>query len=195
MHQAYSRFQKRVNRVKPDVEELPDINCEIGYRYPHGAFVPKLANGDKKGNGDGTEMWEDPYSPSVTPGSRFPHVEIGEIRDRQDGERGGRRRTMSTLDLITTKFVLFTTESDSPWIYAVQNADFPFGKIVDTYALHRGSWPFEDPNGRVEEVCKLGKGGAVLVRPDGFIAWRGIQQEKGHGEKLIAAMQTVLGKS
>lgn len=184
-----------MNRVKPDVDELPDINCEIGYRYPHGAFVPNSTDEDEKGSGDGTEMWEDPYSPSATAGSRLPHVEIVEAHDRQCGERGGRGRTTSTLDLITTKFVLFTTESESPWVHAVQNAGFPFSKIVETYALHRGSRPFEDPNGRVEEVCKLGNGGAVLIRPDGFIAWRGTQQEKGHREKLIAVMQTVLGKS
>jgi 2-polyprenyl-6-methoxyphenol hydroxylase-like FAD-dependent oxidoreductase len=38
MRQAYSRLQKRVLHTTPDEPELPDIVCELGYRYPSGAI-------------------------------------------------------------------------------------------------------------------------------------------------------------
>jgi hypothetical protein len=97
MQQAYSRFQKRVRREKPDEEELPDIVCEIGYRYPTGAFIE---------SGAPSGLWEDPYAPLVAPGCQFPHVELVD-------ERGV---SLSTLDLIHTNFVLVAAENSSLWI-------------------------------------------------------------------------------
>ncbi|PNP73220.1 hypothetical protein FNYG_13445 [Fusarium nygamai] len=65
MRQAYSRLQKRVLRKVPDEPELPDITCEIGYRYPSAAAAHKNPSSDQ---------YEDPYAPLASPGSRLPHV-------------------------------------------------------------------------------------------------------------------------
>ncbi|SCV36754.1 related to phenol 2-monooxygenase [Fusarium fujikuroi] len=59
MRQAYSRLQKRVFRTVPDEPELPDIVCEIGYRYPSAAAA-NIQNTN-------TDKYEDPHAPLALP--------------------------------------------------------------------------------------------------------------------------------
>lgn len=169
MQRAYSRFQKRVVRKKPDVEELPDIVCEIGYRYFKGAFVE---------SGPPSGLWEDPYSPLAASGCRLPHVElIGEHATR-----------VSTLDLVHTNFILIAVENSSPWIEAAGSLALP----IDGYVLSDDSIPFRDPHGKVKDVCKFGEGEVILIRPDGVIAWRGGRMVDGDARVLKESLDTLL---
>jgi putative polyketide hydroxylase len=47
-----------------------------------------------------------------------------------------------------------------------------------------------DPSGRFEELYGIGSEGAVLVRPDGFVAWR--NSAAGPGSELRTALGRVL---
>lgn len=173
VRQAYSRLQTRVMRKTPDEPELPDITCEIGYRYPVGASIPA------EGYQDTNLIWEDPYSPHVNAGSRFPHVDV------VDAE--GKHR--SSLELISTNFLLFATDASSPWIQAAKGLD----SKVDTFTLNKSSTPYKDPEEKLKNFGKVGEGQALLIRPDGFIAWKAEKMERGHQKTLKDALQKVLG--
>ncbi|KAH8663231.1 FAD binding domain-containing protein [Ilyonectria robusta] len=173
VRQAYSRLQTRVMRKTPDEPELPDITCEIGYRYPVGASIPA------EGYQDTNLIWEDPYNPHVNAGSRFPHVDV------IDAE--GKHR--SSLELISTNFLLFATDASSLWIQAAKGLDLK----VDTFTLNKSSTPYKDPEEKLKNFGKVGEGQALLIRPDGFIAWKAEKMESGHQKTLKDALHKILG--
>ncbi|KAF4462844.1 phenol 2-monooxygenase [Fusarium albosuccineum] len=164
MRQAYSRLQKRVFRTTPSEPELPDIVCEIGYRYPSGE-TPN------------SHLYEDPYEPLVVPGTRFPHVSI-----TRDGLQ------ISTLELMKTNFVLFTTDQSSPWIEAAERIT----PEVDAHSINKTTGTFADADDAFGRICRISEGQAILVRPDGFVAWRGERREDGHERALQKAIQQSL---
>lgn len=178
MQQAYYRLQTRVFRQKPDEPELPDLTCEIGYRYPLGALVVS-----EDASEDASSIWEDPHAPLVLAGSRFPHVEITDSGDPS--------RRISTLDLVKTQFLVVVADEASPWVEAAKISSLG----IDCYSLHATSTPYRDAEGKVRRVCKLGEGEALLVRPDGFIAWRAGKRESGHDAALQKALREILGQT
>lgn len=169
MRQAYSRLQKRVFRTAPDEPELPDIVCEIGYRYPSVAAA-NIQNTN-------TDKYEDPHAPLVLPGSRLPHVLL--TRDNSQ---------VSTLDLIQTNFVLFAAGQSSPWIEAAKGIT----PAIDSYSINTNNGTLKDSDGAFSRICTLSEGEAILVRPDGFIAWRGEWRKNGHRDKLQKALELIL---
>lgn len=168
MRQAYSRLQKRVFRTVPDEPELPDIVCEIGYRYPSVAAANIQTNSDK---------YEDPHAPLVLPGSRLPHI----LLTRNNSQ-------VSTLDLIQTNFVLFTMGQLSPWIEAAKGMT----PEIDSYNINMDNGALRDFDGTFSRICRISEGEAILVRPDGFIAWRGDIRKDGHRDELQKALEHIL---
>jgi putative polyketide hydroxylase len=128
-----------------EVDELPDwLSVAMGYRY-RSAAVQSEALDDGKPT-------QDPLHPTGLPGTRLAHVIV-----TRDG------REISTLDLVGDDFVLFAGPEGEAWAEAARAAKlraFRFGADLGG----RGS-AFLAQTG-------LGADGAVLVRPDGFIAWR-----------------------
>ncbi|CVL11176.1 related to phenol 2-monooxygenase [Fusarium proliferatum] len=169
MRQAYSRLQKRVFRTVPDEPELPDIVCEIGYRYPSVAAA-NIQNTN-------TDKYEDPHAPLALPGSRLPHVLL--TRDNSQ---------ISTLDLIQRNFVLFATGQSSPWIEAAKGMT----PEIDFYSINTDNGTLRDSDGTFSRICRITEGEAILVRPDGFIAWRGESREDGHRDTFRKALELVL---
>ena len=78
------------------------------------------------------------------PGTRFPHLWI----DRDD-------RQISTLDLLGKDFVLFTGADNPLWQKAAAATAIPIYSLPGK-----------------EAALEIEATGAVLVRPDGFVAWR-----------------------
>lgn len=171
MYQAFSRFESRVYHRKPTVAEVEDICVEIGHRYQAGALIPDPNTG--------AQPWEDPYFPSATAGARIPHVQLVD----------GAGNTASTLDLVKKNFVLFAAEDSSPWVEAARNLQ---SLEVDAYVLNEGSAPYADKTGRVKLLYRIGDGEAVLIRPDGYIAWRTGKEECGHDKKLAEVLGKIL---
>ncbi|ENH71399.1 Putative polyketide hydroxylase [Fusarium oxysporum f. sp. cubense race 1] len=175
--QAYSRFQNRIVMQQPPASEAPDESIELGFRYPRGgAFVPEEKYSTPK------ELYDDPAFPSAVPGSRFPHSYLDDVVSSD--------KPISTIDLVKTNFVLVTIDPDSPWAAAASKAPID----IDIYTLNATSSPYRDIKGNVEKKCRLKPGEAILVRPDGFIGWRGTRVDSGHEEKLKDGINAVLGK-
>lgn len=129
------------------------LGIEFGAAYVSKAIVD-----------DGTKppKVEDAYSdyvPSATPGCRAPHVWLGNPKER-----------FSTLDLFGPGFTLITTGCDAEaWKAAAWKAASQLGVRIDYYAI--GCAGLQD-QARFGELYGLTDGGAVLVRPDGHVAWR-----------------------
>jgi 2-polyprenyl-6-methoxyphenol hydroxylase-like FAD-dependent oxidoreductase len=85
------------------------------------------------------------YQQTAAPGCRAPHLW------RADGT--------STIDLFDRRFVLLTAERGHAWRAAARCPGVP----VDSHVLAEPRWP---------DVYGVAADGAVLVRPDGHVAWR-----------------------
>lgn len=174
MDQATARFYNRIDNVQPPVAEEANLTVELGYRYPNGAITRSQDTATVD------ESFESPLSPSGTAGSRFPHVTLA-----------GDDEQVSTLDLIKRNLVLVVTEPNSPWIEA---ANAVTTLPIDSYTLHESSDPLQDAQGTLRTKCKLGKGEALLVRPDGFIAWKAESRHKDHLDALNSVLRAIFGK-
>lgn len=149
--------------------ELPDIICELGYRYTSGAFYKDESIESKKD-------YEDPYKPYVLPGGRLPHVAL---------TSAGKR--LSSLDLIKQNCVLFTVQQDSPWLEASKKQRIP----VDCHVIG-STGTYQDHDDAAQATWKLDESEALLVRPDGIIAWRSGGQPIEHADALKKALDSIL---
>ncbi|MEU3619679.1 FAD-dependent monooxygenase [Streptomyces sp. NPDC006872] len=131
------------------------LNVALGYRYPQGAVVGA-----------------DPASPVVPegldltgePGSRAPHLWV---------RRGDER--ISTLDLYERSLVLLSDAGEpSGWHEAAERLAAELALPLKSYRVGAGSGADLAPEGDADWAERHGtaRGGAVLVRPDGFVAWR-----------------------
>ncbi|WP_327581133.1 FAD-dependent monooxygenase [Nonomuraea sp. NBC_00507] len=130
----------------PDLRNSTVIST--GYRYPEGAFV-----GEKGGEALETELRID-----GRPGLRVPHVWL---------EREGAK--VSTVELATDTFVLLAAPDGASWADAATAAAGALGIPLSAYRI---GTDLADAEGRFLQVTGLTPQGALLVRPDGFVAWR-----------------------
>ncbi|QGZ38119.1 2-polyprenyl-6-methoxyphenol hydroxylase-like FAD-dependent oxidoreductase [Pseudoduganella flava] len=110
------------------------------------------------------------------PGTRAPHVWI-----QRDGQR------LSTLDLFAHELVLLT--GDGRWTDAARTAaarlPLPFKAVrVGSDVTFPADVPFD-------ECFGVSSGGAVLIRPDGIIAWRSVDFPVNAAAVLEDALRTV----
>ena len=171
--QATRRFRNRILNQNARLSEEPYYTVELGCRYVKGGFLP--AEGVSL-----EQPFEDPYTPSGTAGSRFSHAILEDL---------GSGKRISTLDLIKQNFVLIATEDDSPWVVAAKELKFK----IDTHILHENSRPYCDFTGEWSKKAKVGLAESLLVRPDGFIAWKAENIHAGHKEILQGVLQKLLG--
>ncbi|HVQ16235.1 MAG TPA: FAD-dependent monooxygenase, partial [Vicinamibacterales bacterium] len=162
--QALARLQawfKDPSRKLPPPEPIVEDNSVIfGYRYPHGAFVAEGAAG--KG------LFEDPRQPTGRPGSRAPHVVV---------EHAGER--VSTIDLFANQWVLAYGPKGRLWPELLNRSK---ASLLGVDA--RGFDPagdLRDVDGRAVAAYGIDDDGALLIRPDGFVAWR---RRNASGEAL-----------
>lgn len=127
---------------------------ELNQRYVSSAVVPDLSTAP--------EVWEQDrelYLQATTrPGAKLPHAWLV-------GHDG--RRT-STLD-VTGKgqMTLLTGLAGVAWTEAVDALELPFLRTVVV-----GAPGSTDPYGYWNQIREIPDAGALLVRPDGYIAWR-----------------------
>jgi hypothetical protein len=169
VEQQYAAF---VQRMRPDLADDtvaapidPVSTLFFGYRHLSSAVA--LAPDE-----DGATL-ENPEQPTARPGSRAPHVPL-----RRDGA------DLSTRDLFGRNFVLVTGPSADKWMAAAPDLNLSLD-------LHRIGANLEDPEGRFAKTYGITDEGAVLVRPDGFVAWRA---EAGEGD-LREAVNKILART
>lgn len=123
----------------------------IGYGYSSRAIVPELGS---KPPGPGTTDLRG------RPGTRLPHVWL---------TRPGQRAPLSSLDLVAAQHLLIAAEGGDVWRAAAASLAATSGIPLQVVQLDRDVTPA--PRGSWK-VFGLNKSGALLVRPDGFVAWR-----------------------
>lgn len=151
----------------------------IGYRYPRGAVL---------GADPQMPVIPDRWQMSGEPGSRAPHMWL-----RRPGDRG----RLSTLDLYERSFVLLTGAGGKDWLTA---AELVAGRLAVRLEAYRvGDGPEAD---LVPEMGGDWAGshgttpeGAVLVRPDGFVAWRTTEAPLDPEAALFEAFATILRRA
>ena len=129
--------------IKDAVHHSHSIGLGLGFSYEHGAVIP-----------DGTVhrgLVTRQYLPSDRPGGRYPHLWLDLARRR------------STLDLFDTRFVVVYGPKAGDWAQAAKDVGARLGLDIDAVRLDA-----VDPRDGLE----MGLQGAVLVRPDGHVAWR-----------------------
>ncbi|MEM7412367.1 MAG: FAD-dependent monooxygenase [Myxococcota bacterium] len=145
------------------------IGRDLGFHYETGAILA-----------DGTDapLRADPdreYVPNARPGARAPH--FGLIQDR---------RVMSSLDLFEGRWTLVASpECADAWRDAAQAAPLPI-------AVEIVGEDIEDPNDAFPSLYGV-EDGAVLVRPDGHVAWRTRAAPDDPERALAVALRSLLG--
>jgi putative polyketide hydroxylase len=125
------------------------------------------------------QVHADPRTTRGMPGSRLPHYWL---------ERGGRR--LSTLDL-TGRWLLLAGSEGTRWSGAAQAAAQSFSRLpLDTW---RVGAELGDPTGQFISSVGISASGAILVRPDGFVAWRAENGASDPEAALRVALNPVLG--
>ncbi|KIH94522.1 2,4-dichlorophenol 6-monooxygenase [Sporothrix brasiliensis 5110] len=130
------------------------------------------------------------HEPNTYPGSRLPHVWLNH------GAIPSAKPT-STIDIAGHgKFVLFTGIGGDAWHGAASRVSEALGGVplhVHTVGF-RQQW--EDFYFAWAELRGVGESGAVLVRPDRFVAWRAQEvagDEAACAAKLATVMRSILG--
>lgn len=160
-------IQKIQAAIADQIPHFDRIGLDIGYSYEKGAIIP-----------DGTDLIlpEDSiteYLPSTRPGARFPHLDFQRNEFPQSSH--------DLLDYL--KFTLLIRNGGAEWQNAIENLS-PFWKehlqlsnidVLDlAIPIHR----------ELVELCGLEDSGALLIRPDGHVAWR-LKKLEGNAVEII----------
>ncbi|MFJ9584789.1 FAD-dependent oxidoreductase [Streptomyces acidicola] len=161
---------------EPDPRIQSDPTVMFHYRYHSTAVVPAV----------GADLPTGPWlpDPAAVPGTRAPHVVL---------ELAGAKLT--TLDLFGEGFVLLT-EPGADWAPAAGAAAAATGARLRVVPVHDdGATPGPGPRSvdtPWREAYAAVPGEAILVRPDGFVAWRSGPHTPAGPAELTAALRQVL---
>jgi hypothetical protein len=120
------------------------------------------------------------YVPCARPGSRAPHLWL---------ERDGRR--LSTHDLIDFRYTVFAGPRGEAWRDGAREAGKALGIPIEGHTVGDGA-DLRDPAQRFTAQYGIESDGAVLVRPDGHVAWRRFSGAADPRRELQSALHTVL---
>jgi len=147
------------------------LSVALGYRYTAGALVDADAT---------APIVPENFAATGEPGTRAPHVWL-----EQDGER------ISTLDLFERVPVLLTRRG-SEWEQAATAAAAETGVPLACHTVGEGGTVRAEADTDWPAAYGIGPDGAVLVRPDGFVAWR--SEEGAEAGDARALLESVLRK-
>lgn len=140
-------------------EELPIFYPIVGYRYRSQAIVQEDAASAELGE----IVLLDREELTGTPGTRVPHVWL----DCDSWH-------ISTLDLLDGRFVLLCGSKGAAWYKAACSVGASFGGKLAAYRIGPGG-DMVGAGQHWSERMGVSTKGAVLIRPDGFVAWRHAQ--------------------
>jgi 2-polyprenyl-6-methoxyphenol hydroxylase-like FAD-dependent oxidoreductase len=173
VEQAYTRYALRVDPSlsRDDLAPpLDDPSIELGPVHRSAAVLP-----------DGTEddggPLVNPREPGGRPGTRAPHLRV---------EVAG--APASTLDLAGPGFVLLAGPEGQAWVDAATRSPVPL-------QAHRvaADGDVVDVDGLFAEAYGTGPAGAVVVRPDGVVAWR-TTEGPADDEMLAGVMRRLVAR-
>src|SRR5581483_11633174 len=166
---------ERVSGVLPRRELLAEQGLIFGMTYDSMAMVP-----------DGTPpaAVSDPvteYVQSARPGCRAPHVWL---------KRGNEQ--ISTVDLIGPHFLLLAGADGEAWRRVAPGAAPSWPPLL-AYSIGADN-EVSDPDGTWHAAYGIDADGAVLVRPDGYVAWRSRSSASDPEAALREAFDRLLGR-
>jgi len=159
--------------------EFSELNVEYGYRYESAAVVS-----------DGTEPptpVDDVrvYQPSTRPGAPLPHAWV----ENEDGER------RPIKDLVAPgRFLLIAGEDGGAWCEAAEELARAAGLPLEAVRIGHLDGDLYDPRCAWLRHRQIESDGAVLVRPDRFIAWRTPTAVDDPLGELVGAFSQILAR-
>jgi len=175
---ALRRFDRSRNVKQKVLESISDqtphfdrIGLDIGYVYESGALVP-----------DGSEPAEEgqvtEYVPSTAPGARFPHVWLD--------SPAATRSIHDAFD--PTRFTLLLGDAGSSWRDAAGGLADVLQSRINVCSVG-DVCETEEARLELEEICSVGSDGALLIRPDGHVAWREATLAPNARQTLLEAFE------
>ena len=158
------------------VYEFNAHGVDLNQRYPadgSGAIVPDGT--PDPGFDRDRELY---HQPSSRPGAKLPHAWIT-----------SGTRTVSTLDTVGKgRFTLLTGIGGEIWLRAAQAQPLDIATVV----VGPGQ-QYEDPYGDWARLSEVSEAGALLVRPDGYVAFRHAGAAENAEQLLTDALRRILG--
>jgi putative polyketide hydroxylase len=114
------------------------------------------------------------------PGTRAPHATVTAAR-----------RARSILDLFGSDFTLVVGRDGASWRRA---AGAVAARLQLPLTLLQLDSELEDASGQLQERYRLGTEAAVLIRPDGFVAWRCEHANADSERAFERVLERILGK-
>lgn len=155
-------------------EQFSNRGRVLGVSYDSPAIVPDGSNLPAVANA------HIDYIPTARPGSRAPHLWV-----QRHGER------ISTLDLFDRSFVLLAGPNGQAWRDAAKDATGRLGLPLDYFSIGP-SGDLIDESRTWPDLYGVDEDGAVLVRPDGHVAWRSPSTKGKPSEDLVAVLRRIL---
>lgn len=158
--------------------ELDPHDREIGFHYEEGVVIP-----------DGTVApARDPmgiaYTPTTRPGHRLPHAWLN-----------NRGKRLSTHDLGGIgAFVLITGLDGAGWCEAATRVSTKSGVPIEAFRIAPGG-DFGDPTRAWSKLSEIEADGAILVRPDRYVACRFKNGTTDPYTTLDSALSKLVGRS
>jgi putative polyketide hydroxylase len=179
MEQALARFGARMAPGDGGPGPAPLVDYQViafGYQYRSSAVV---------GAPDDGAPPLPPEQLTGQPGTRAPHLVVT-VAD--DG------RQSSTIDLYGRGFVLLAGADGAAWVKAADAVSESLGVPLDAY---RFGVELRAPQTAADGAGAYGiaPAGALLVRPDGFVAWRSTGAAADPTVELERALQAILSRS
>ncbi|MGM2817395.1 FAD-dependent oxidoreductase [Bacillus cereus group sp. Bce001] len=159
---ASSLLFRAANREEGSLNNMDGLAVTVGYQYCSEAIIDDSV----------TPHRMDSVKLNGRPGTRAPH-----FFGTYDGKE------ISILDLLGNDFVLLTIAENRTWAECVQNVSSTLGINIKFYSVGlRGDFIAQEDI--FSKLYGIENGGAVLIRPDGFIGWR--------SEKEVVNLDVVL---
>jgi 2-polyprenyl-6-methoxyphenol hydroxylase-like FAD-dependent oxidoreductase len=175
--QAYLRYVLRVDPSLPSgglPAEVDDPSIELGARY--------LSTAVAVDPDEPSPPLDDPAHPAGRLGTRVPHLPV-EVAGRQ----------ASTLDLAGPGFTLLAAPDGGAWCAAATEVAAA-ARLPLTAHRVGAAGQVAEPAGRFAATMGLTPSGAVLLRPDGVIAWRSGRSTDDPGERLRNVVSGLLAR-
>src|SRR5262249_55182564 len=140
-------FKDPSRKLPPPVPIVDDHAVIFGYRYPSGAFI-------RDDLAPPADLFANPRELSAEPGSRARHLVV--VRDGTP---------VSTIDRFAGHWVLAIGSDGRAWHDRLRQSPHAAAAALRVQA-------FSLPLHQHDAAYGIDRTGAVLIRPDGFVAWR-----------------------
>ena len=174
LRQIFARSDYKAHADSNNVETavIEDIAMEIGQLYRSDAV---LGAGEDLPSAMRPDQWKG------QPGTRAPHLWISKKPSSEP---------ISTLDLFQKGWVLLA--GDEKWVSAASESSRQLGVDLACECIGTDFIPSSSTEKDLRENYGLtGQGGALLVRPDGYVAWRAVDLPSDPTDTLTAALGRV----